>query len=81
MPPPAAVRTIARVEVLSPELVLVAPPELRRLALEQLGPPPFSAQQPRAAAESGYTLGAVLFSLVCLANSAAPLLLAFVRHH
>jgi hypothetical protein len=63
---------------LSPELVLVSPPEEALLA-RQLLPEPAPAQ-PRAAAPRR-SFGVYAFSAFCVANSLAPfvLVLAFAR--
>jgi hypothetical protein len=68
------------VELVSPELVLVAPPELRRLALEQLETPVFSAA-PIRERPSGWTIGAAVFALLAVANGVGPLLLMLASRH
>ena len=73
------IRTICGlVEVLSPELVLVAPPELARLARERL-PLPWDVLPPPSAPATPGTrpsrLPAVAFGAFCVLNSVAPLVL------
>ena len=65
-------------ELVSPELVLVAPPELARLAREQL-PLPWEVWTPAMVAieTRGPTrLVTVAFCVVCLLNSLAPVALS-----
>jgi hypothetical protein len=83
---PAAVAEISPLDLepLSPELVLVSPPELAaraRLLLPQYR----FATPPTAGGESSTSLGFgfVAFCLVCLASTVGPFLLAIVAraHH
>jgi len=78
------IRTICGlVEVLSPELVLVAPPDLARLAREQLPlpwevlPPPSFVADPVARTSR---VSALAFGAFCLLNSLAPLALLIASH-
>ena len=69
--------------MLSPELVLVAPPELARLAREQLPLPWHVLPAPTACAEPRTRTsrrGAVAFGAFCLLNSLAPLALLIAAH-
>jgi hypothetical protein len=84
MPPRVHIRTIrGLVEILSPELVLVAPPDLARRAREQLPLPwevlplPSVADEP---ATSPSRLPAFAFGAFCLLNSLAPLALLIAAH-
>jgi hypothetical protein len=67
------------VELVSPELVLVAPPELRRLALQGLDAPMSVFEAPREAARR-LSLGAAVFVTLLCANGVAPLFLIFATH-
>jgi hypothetical protein len=79
---------------ISPELVLVSPPELARLARELLPDPPAPApaslllqlRPPAAAvpvapakASRGSLAGVAAFYVLCLANSLTPLVLAIIH--
>jgi hypothetical protein len=69
---------------LSPELVLVSPPELAVLARSLLPQSPFVAPIPlRAEPSAGLGLGFVAFVAVCLTATVGPLLLAILAraHH
>ena len=66
-------------ELVSPELVLVAPPELRRLALQRLDPPVSILEGPREAARR-VSVGAAVFVTLLCANGVAPLFLIFASH-
>jgi hypothetical protein len=62
---------------LSPELVLVSPPEVASLARQQLGDPA-PARRPSAAATRATSsrLGEALFSAFCAANCLVPFAVA-----
>ena len=67
-------------ELVSPELVLVAPPDIARLAREQL-PLPWQVWPPAtASAETGGStrLAIAAFGVVCVLNSLAPVALAII---
>jgi hypothetical protein len=71
-----------RVELVSPELVLVAPPELARLAREQLQLPWQAIPAGTGPAEAGRQRWPVaVFGLLCTLNGIAPLALAIVFRH
>ena len=84
MPARVPIRTICGlVEVLSPELVLVAPPDLARLAREQLPLPWEVLPRPSFAADPATRtsrLPALAFGAFCLLNSLAPLALLIAAH-
>ena len=64
-------------ETLSPELVLVSPPEVKRLARSLLSPPPAAARVAVAPTRSVREAGAVELAAVwlfCLAMTVGPLL-------
>jgi hypothetical protein len=64
---------------LSPELVLVSPPELAAMARRLLPQSPFVQPVPlRAESSPGLGLGFVAFVAVCLLATAGPLLLAIL---
>ena len=79
MPRVPRVRRIAAVELVSPELVLVSPPELRLLALQRLEPPVSFLDRPREAARR-MSVGAAVFVTLACANGLAPLFLIFASH-
>jgi len=72
------------VEVLSPELVLVAPPELARLAREQLPLPwhvlPVPMFAPAATRRRTSRRAGLVFGAFCALNSLAPLALLIAAH-
>jgi hypothetical protein len=85
MPERVRIRTICGlVEVLSPELVLVAPPDLARLAREQLPLPwevlPLPSFVAAERAPRPSRRSALAFGAFCLLNSLAPLALLIAAH-
>ena len=66
-------------ELVSPELVLVAPPEVRLLALQRLEAPTRAFDAPREAARR-LSVGAVVFGTLLCVNCVAPLFLIFASH-
>jgi hypothetical protein len=63
---------------LSPELVLVSPPEVANLARRLLEHPVQTAGPTAAATRATSTLGAALFSAFCAANCLVPFAVAAV---
>ena len=67
----------AAADVLSPELVLVSPPEVAARA-RRLLPDPVRAVTPTSAPEPAPLSGFALFYAACIAGTIGPLLLALV---